>query len=216
MSVDVQTRLIEAGHAVARAGLVDAFGHLSLRTSPERFAITPPTPLSRLSAGDSFAEVPLAAAELPSAAPKEAWIHVALYQGRPDVGAVCRAQPPKLAAFAALDRELLALNGHAALLGPVAVHDDSRLVRDAAGGAAVARSIGEADAIVLRGNGAVTRGRDLPEAAARMWLLERAAELNLLALAAGEPQALAPDEQLWWRQCAEELLPRIFTYLTNC
>jgi HCOMODA/2-hydroxy-3-carboxy-muconic semialdehyde decarboxylase len=212
---DVQDRLVEAAHAVAAAGLTDAFGHLSLRTSPGAFTITPPTPLGGLTGAGPFASVALDADELPAAAPKEAWIHVALLAEQPDTGAVCRAQPPKLAAFAALGRELLALNGHAAMLGRVAVHDDSRLVRDAEGGAAVARSAGQADAIILRGNGAVTRGRDLAQAVARMWLLERTAELNLRALAAGKPHALPLDERAWWRDRSDELLPRIYRHLVT-
>ncbi|WP_291053009.1 class II aldolase/adducin family protein [Herbiconiux sp.] len=215
MDDDVQDRLTEAAHAVAAAGLVDAFGHLSVRTAAGAFAITPPRPLGSLSTGSTLTSVPLDAAELPDGAPKEAWIHTALYDRRPGIGAVCRAQPPKLAAFAALGRELPALNGHAAMLGPVAVHHDSRLVRDAAGGAAVARSAGDADAIILLGNGAVTRGRDLAEAVARMWLLERTAELALRALAAGDPQTIPLDEQEWWRDRAAELLPRIYTHLAN-
>lgn len=223
MDDDVQNRLIEAAHAVAAAELVDAFGHISVRLTSGgpatpasgAFAITPPTPLGALSTEAAITTVPLDADELPSGAPKEAWIHSALYAGRQDVGAVCRAQPPKLAAFAALDRDLLPLNGHAAMLGPVAVHHDSRLVRDAAGGAAVARSAEDADAIILLGNGAVTRGRDLAEAVARMWLLERTAELNLRALAAGDPHPLPRDEQEWWRDRAAELLPRIYTHLIN-
>jgi ribulose-5-phosphate 4-epimerase/fuculose-1-phosphate aldolase len=215
MDDDVHDRLIDAAHAISTAGLVDAFGHLSVRTSGGGFAITPPTPLGTLSSGAAIVDVGLDDAELPPGAPKEAWIHTALYQGRPDVGAVCRAQPPQLAAFAALGRDLLALNGHAAMLGPVAVHRDSRLVRDAAGGASVARSAGAADAIILLGNGAVTLGRDLGEAVARMWLLERSAELNVRSLAAGDPLALPLDEQEWWLGRAGELLPRIATYLTD-
>jgi HCOMODA/2-hydroxy-3-carboxy-muconic semialdehyde decarboxylase len=215
MDDDVQRRLADAAHATAGAGLVDAFGHLSVRTAKASFTITPPVPLERLSPEDAFARVGLDARELPAGAPKEAWIHLALYAARPEAGAVCRAQPPAVAAFAALQRELPALNGHAAMLGDVAVHADSRLVRDAAGGAAVARSAGGADAIILRGNGAVTLGRDLPEAVARMWVLERSAELALRALAAGTPHPLPADERSWWRDRSAELLPRIYAHLAG-
>lgn len=91
--------------------------------------------------------------------------------------------------------------------------DDSRLVRDADAGTAVARAIGAAPAVVLRGNGAVTRGATLAEAVARMWLLERSAEL---ALAAGPDASALPDhEQAWWRERSDELLPRMYDFLVR-
>ena len=215
MPIDDDDALREAARAVARAGLSDAFGHLSVRRASRSLLITPARPLGQLSADDDCVEVPLEASGLPDRAPREAWIHVALYSARLQIGAICRAQPPAVAATTALARELTVLFGHAALLGPVAVHDDSRLVRDAAGGSALARSVGDADVVTLRGNGAVTVGVDLAQAVARMWVLEKTAALNLRAWAAGRPVDLPADEQQWWRARSAELLPRIFDYLRH-
>ncbi len=213
---DDSSSLMQAARAVAAARLADAFGHLSVRSSSgDGLLITPPRPLGRLRQGDFAIEVPLEATDLPTGAPKEAWIHLALLRSRPDLGAVCRAQPPAVAAFFALGRPLTMLNGHAALVGEVPLHTDSRLVRDTVSGDAVAQSIGDADSVILRGNGAVTVGSDLPHAVARMWLLERTAELNLQAWAAGRPAALPWEEQQWWQSRSIELLPRIFDYLIN-
>jgi HCOMODA/2-hydroxy-3-carboxy-muconic semialdehyde decarboxylase len=211
-----QTDLHDAAAVMAGAGLTDAFGHLSVRTSANELAITPPVALSTLTAADRLITLSVGSTDLPSAAPKEAWIHLALADARPDIGAICRAQPPAVAALVAAGRPVLPLNGHGAFLGEsVPVYDDSRLIRDAASASAVRDTLAEANAVILRGNGAVTTGPDLASAVALMWVLEKTAELNLRALAAGTPRPLPRDEQSWWRDRATELLPRIYTYLTN-
>lgn len=210
-----QTQLLTAARTIARFGLSDAFGHLSIRDSADTLIITALKPLALLTEADQPTMINFDASALPPGAPKEAWIHLALMRDRPGVGAVCRAQPPQVAAFTALNHDLDQLNGHAAMLGEVAIYPDSRLIRDADSGARVGAAIGNADVVVLRGNGAVTRGADLAQAVARMWLLERTAELNLRAHAAGSPIAISPDEAAWWREQAAELLPRIYHYLTQ-
>ncbi|WP_158461441.1 class II aldolase/adducin family protein [Rhodococcus opacus] len=213
MDNDLHRELIDAARVLAQAGLVDAFGHVSVRTSPSTALLTPPRPLGSLGAGDSPLALTTDSDELPAGAPKEAWLHLAVMERDSNVGAVCRAQPRAVAAIAALGRVPAALNGHAAMLGPVALHPDSQLVRNRGAAEAIAESAGSSQAVILRGNGAVTWGRDIAEAVARMWILERSAELDLRASAAGSPIELPTVEQEWWRERASELLPRLYRYL---
>lgn len=216
MTTDAPAKLHDAAAVVAGAGLTDAFGHLSVRTSADELVITPPVALSSLTAEHGLIALTLGSSELPDAAPKEAWIHLALAEARSDIGAICRAQPPAVAALVAAGQPVLPLNGHGSFLGEtVPVYHDSRLIRDAASATAVRDTLGDSNAIILRGNGAVTTGPDLASAIALMWVLEKTAELNLRALAAGTPHPLPLDEQSWWRDRSSELLPRIYTYLTN-
>jgi HCOMODA/2-hydroxy-3-carboxy-muconic semialdehyde decarboxylase len=212
---EVQTRLRQAAHAVSRAGLTDAFGHVSVRTSATTALVTPPVPLGGITPADSLLEFHLDADELPVDAPREAWMHLAVLRRRPDVGAICRAQPPAVAAWAALHKELPAVNGQAALIGPVATYPESRLVRDLDSAHAVADALGNGTAVILRGNGALTVGADPASAVAAMWVLERTADLALRAAAAGIVHEIPADEQGWWRERAPELLPRIYRHLTR-
>jgi HCOMODA/2-hydroxy-3-carboxy-muconic semialdehyde decarboxylase len=205
--------LIAAARGLARAGLVDAFGHVSVRTSNDQVLLTPPVPLAWLTADDAPADLSLGAVGLPDKAPKEAWIHIAVYERHAEARAVCRAQPRAVAAMAALGRVPAPLNGHAAMIGPIALYPDSRLIRDRQTAEALVSSSGDARAIMLRGNGAVTWGRDAREALARMWILERSAELHLRASSAGPTSELPAEEQVWWREHAAELLPRVGRYL---
>jgi HCOMODA/2-hydroxy-3-carboxy-muconic semialdehyde decarboxylase len=208
--------LVAAGHALARAGLVTAFGHVSARLTGERLLITPPVPLGGLSPNDDWTELDVGAGSLPPGVPREAWIHTAIARRRSDVGAICRAQPPVATALASAGLPILALHGQGALVGSrIPVFDDAALVRDLERASALADRLAAAPALLLRGNGAVTVGTDVGEAVARMWVLEASARMNAVAAAAGTPTALSEEEQSTWRSAAPELLGRIWAHLRH-
>jgi HCOMODA/2-hydroxy-3-carboxy-muconic semialdehyde decarboxylase len=208
--------LVAAGHALHRTGLVTAFGHVSGRVADDHLLITPPVPLGRLTPRATWTELRLDAGELPVGVPREAWIHVAIARRRPDVGAICRAQPATATALASAGVPIVPLHGQGAFLGPqVPVFDDAVLVRDEARAEALADRLGDAPALLLRGNGAVTVGADVGEAVARMWVLEASARMNAVAAAAGTPTPLSEAEQGAWRGVADEILGRIWADLRS-
>jgi len=194
--------VIPAARALARHGLVDAFGHVSARVG-EAFAMTAPEPLGTV---DRLVEIPVDTDELPDSAPKEAWIHAGIYRTRPDVGGICRAQPAAVNAAVIIR----ARHGQGAFVGAtVPVHDDPTLVRTRELGATVAATLGDGDAIVLRGNGAVTVGASPGIAMALMYVLEASARVNL----AGSATPLSEAECASGLAAAPELLPRLWTHL---
>lgn len=140
-------------------------------------------------------------------------MHWAIYRRRGDVGAVCRAQPPSVAALAATGHGVKAIHVLGALLGSVAVHDDARLARTAERGEAIAASLGEASALMIHGNGALTVGRSLGEAVAAMCALEETAEVNLRALSVGEIRPISTNQASELYGLRAELLQRYWTYL---
>jgi HCOMODA/2-hydroxy-3-carboxy-muconic semialdehyde decarboxylase len=202
-----------AARVLAGLGLVTAFGHVSQRSGPAML-ITPAADLAVVTA-DRLVTVDLAARELPPGAPAEAWAHLAVYQARPDVTAVARAQPPAaLAAAAVAGAALPPLYGQACWLGPrVPVHADARLLRSADLAAPAAAALGRCNALLLRGNGALTCGSSPGLAVARMWLLAAACQAWLAAAAAGPPALLSPAEIQSWQATAGELLPRLWQHL---
>ena len=138
-------------------GLVTAYGHVSARTGTAML-ITPAADLATVT-GSTLVEVPLSAAALPPGAPAEAWAHLALYRARSDAGAIARAQPPAAFAATAVAKSLLPLHGQAAWLGAsVPVHDSALLLRSAELAGAAASRLPEGEALLLRGNGALTLG----------------------------------------------------------
>jgi HCOMODA/2-hydroxy-3-carboxy-muconic semialdehyde decarboxylase len=212
----LSAELATAGRALHLAGLVNAFGHVSTRIDETKLLLTPPRPLGGLTE-DQFIEIDTNVSELPPGVPRETWIHVAIAKARPDVGAICRAQPPSTSAAAAALSAIAPLHGQGALLGPVVpVFQNARLIRDPDLGKQVAATLGDGYACVLKGNGAVTVGRNVGEAVARMWILEESCRLTLAASAAGlMPVALTEEEQNAWFATGAELLDRIWDYLAN-
>ncbi len=206
--------VVAAARALAAHGLVDAFGHVSARVG-EVALITPALPMSEVRAEAQLVELPLGEIEeLPAAAPKEAWVHWAIYRARADVGSICRGQPPSPLAVAAVADELPAVLGQGAIAGaPVPVHPDSRLVRERARGEHLAAALATADSLIMRGNGALATASTPGRALARLYLLERSADTWLRAAAAGTPRPLSAEEAAAWQAAGEELLERLWHHL---
>lgn len=201
-----------AARTLAGLGLVTAFGHVSARRG-DHMLITPPIDLGMATA-DTLVEVPLWTDTLPSDAPGEAWLHLAVYQARPDVCAVARAQPEAAFAAGAVTTRIPPLHGQGAMLGEaIPVHDDARLMRSADIARNAAWTLADADALVLRGNGALTTGITPGHAVARMWLLDATCRLHLATRRAGASTGLTADEIAAWRAAATPLLDRLWAHL---
>jgi HCOMODA/2-hydroxy-3-carboxy-muconic semialdehyde decarboxylase len=205
---------------LARLGLVTAYGHISARAG-ESMLITPAADLAGVTAA-SVIEVPLATralptGALPAGAPAEAWAHLALYRARPDAAAIARAQPAAAFAVAAVVTMMVPLHGQAAWLGEsVPVHDDAALLRSPDQAERAARCLPDGEALLLRGNGALTLGAAPGLAVARMWLLAAACDVYLTALAASGANPVTPlsaGEIASWRAVGGELLPRLWQHL---
>jgi HCOMODA/2-hydroxy-3-carboxy-muconic semialdehyde decarboxylase len=207
-----RTAVVEAAHALTRLGLVTAYGHVSARAGASML-ITPAADLATVTE-PSVVEIPLDASSLPPAAPAEAWIHLALFRARPDAGAIARAQPAGAVAAAATTTSLVPLHGQAAWLGEsVPVYDGAHLLRSADLAEPAARRLPAGEALLLRGNGALTLGASPGLAVARMWLLSAACDAFVAARAAGQVKPLTVEEIASWRAVGDELLPRLWRHL---
>jgi HCOMODA/2-hydroxy-3-carboxy-muconic semialdehyde decarboxylase len=204
--------IVEAAHVLSRLGLVTAYGHVSARAGASML-ITPAADLATV-AEATVVEVPLETSSLPMAAPAEAWAHLALYRARPDAGSIARAQPASAVAAAATTTSLAPLHGQAAWLGEsVPVYDSAHLLRSADLAERAARSLPTGEALLLRGNGALTLGATPGVAVARMWLLSAACDAFVATRAAGQIRPLTVEEIASWRAICDELLPRLWQHL---
>ena len=204
--------LVEGARVLSGLGLVTAYGHVSVRSGTSML-ITPATDLATVTES-AVLEVPLDASSLPAGAPAESWAHLALYRARPDAGAVARAQPDSAFAVAVTTDALVPLHGQGAWLGErVPVHDGAHLLRSAHLAERAAASLPAGDALLLRGNGALTLGASPGVAVTRMWLLAAACDLWLATRSGGRARPLAAEEIASWRSVQEELLPRLWQHL---
>lgn len=111
-------------------------------------------------------------------------IHTELLRARRDAVSVVHTHPKFGIAFAARGLELRPVSHEGAYFWPPGVPTFSEftdLVRTRAQGEAVARVLGDARAVFLRNHGVAVIGQTVAEACCAALMLERAAELQLLA-----------------------------------
>jgi ribulose-5-phosphate 4-epimerase/fuculose-1-phosphate aldolase len=95
------------------------------------------------------------------------------------------------------------------------VHDSALLLRSADLADQASCSLREGEALLLRGNGALTVGATPGIAVARMWLLSAACDAFLAARPAGPVQPMSAGEIASWRAVQDELLPRLWQHLSR-
>jgi HCOMODA/2-hydroxy-3-carboxy-muconic semialdehyde decarboxylase len=174
-----------AARALARAGLVHAFGHCSLRLDAETFLVCAARPMGLIEDGEAGTVVGVDSA-LPAGVLGEVRMHQQIYRRRPDVGAICRFMSPQVMALAAMGETPRARHGFGAYFYPQPpMWQDPQLVRNDSSAKAVAETLGSAPAIVVGVNGAVTAAVDMPRALTLAWFLEDAARVELAVRAAG-------------------------------
>ena len=173
-------------------------------------------PLGLVAVGEPCVEVGLDGLLPPGALP-EVRIHREIYRRRVDVGGICRVQPPQLMALSAIGRTPRALHGLGSYFAPhPPLWDDPALVRNDEAAVELAELLGQANGIVMRGNGAVTTGRDLAEAASHAFFLEDAARIEIALLPVSEQARPYSEEQARARAVgAGGLYERMWSFLCD-
>ncbi|CAN5386395.1 class II aldolase/adducin family protein [soil metagenome] len=145
------------------AGVLDYSGHVSARIPGTDHVLIQPRDHSRAAlTPDDLLVVDLAGelveGELPP--PAETAIHTGVYRARPDVGMVCHGHPTLSTSFSMVDVPLMPMR-HFAFKHPagLAVHPDTTHIRTREQGDAVAATLGQSDACLLRSHGTVLVGK---------------------------------------------------------
>lgn len=199
-----------AARIIAGAGLVEAFGHVSAREG-DGMLITATRPLATATAADIHrlgpaAQVPEGAEEVPLEAP----LHAAIYAARPDANAICRTHSPS-AVIAGAHGEVPPLgHGLGGLAGEVRFCERTDLVTDRESGEEIAAALGQADCLLLRGNGAVAVGGNLAQAVVRARYLE---ERCLVGEALGSGEGLSEQKLTDRRQWFERETARAWAWM---
>jgi HCOMODA/2-hydroxy-3-carboxy-muconic semialdehyde decarboxylase len=205
-----------AARAIGRAGLAHAYGHCSVRLDAHHFLVSPAMPLGMVSPGDLPVRVPIEG-PLPADVLGEVRIHQQVYRARDEIGGIVRFQSPKVVSLSALGRTPAARHGFGSYFAPrPPFWSDPRLVRDDTRAAGVVATLGDARAVVLRGNGAITVGKSLQEACVLAWYLEDAARVELDVLASGEPGIVFSEQESADRATTQgRIVERMWDWLTR-
>jgi ribulose-5-phosphate 4-epimerase/fuculose-1-phosphate aldolase len=200
--------LVAANRILADQGVLDGYGHVSARhdRAPDRYLLARSLAPELVTAGDIM-EYDLDSRPVDPRGRRlylERFIHGEVYRARPDVMAIVHHHAPSVIPFGASTVPLKPLFHMAAFLGDGVPIFDIRvaaggptdmLVSNAALGQALARSLGEHPAVLMRGHGAVVVGPSLPLAVARSVYMEVDARVAAQAIAlGGEVRYLDPEE----------------------
>jgi ribulose-5-phosphate 4-epimerase/fuculose-1-phosphate aldolase len=194
----LREQLALACRMLVNEGLLDQSGHISARLAEDAFLIHPHR-LSRYEVTpESLVVVNLDGAVVrgEDRPPSERFIHAGIYRARPDVGSVCHIHSRMATVFSIAGRPLRAITNYATFLGPepVPVYPDPRHVDTLAKGEALAASLGQRPAALMRAHGAVIVGADVQEAFAASVYLEENALRAYMALQIGELAGYTSDE----------------------
>jgi HCOMODA/2-hydroxy-3-carboxy-muconic semialdehyde decarboxylase len=173
---DQRDDVVAAARAFSKLGYVHAFGHVSVRRQDSNsLLITPTRPPLAAQCADNLVEVDFEGRVLAgdtAARPIEVFLHIGIYAAREDVRAICRTHAPHASVWPEGGKAPAIQHGFGRIVGDVATFNECDLIHNAEMGARAAEALGGDDALMLRGNGVLTVGRTLGEAAARMWSLE--------------------------------------------
>ena len=187
--------LVAANRILAAHGVIDAYGHVSLRSpdNPNRFF------LARAIAPEKVQIEDILEYDLDSKPidPKgrdsvnERFIHSEIYRARPDVMSVVHNHSPSVVPFSVTGVKLRALFHMASFIGVEGLPNfeirkvkkgSDLLVRDAKLGAALAKTLGKNAAALMRGHGSVTVGENIMRSVGRSVYLEMSAIMQMQSL----------------------------------
>ncbi len=203
--------LAAAARILAAQGVVDAFGHVSMRhpDHPERYlmarAVAP-----ALVTPDDIVEYDLESVPCNAEGRKsflERFIHGEIYKARPDVGSVVHSHSPSVIPFGLVGARMRAMFHNAAFLAAgVPVFDirdqfgaTDMLVSDGARGVALAGTLADKPVALMRAHGSVACGPTLQTAVFRAVYTEVNARIQHWAAAlrgGGALASLDPEEGL--------------------
>ena len=207
MSSPLIEDLVAANRILADQGVVDGYGHVSVRLDrdPNRYLLARSLAPELVNAADIM-EFDLDSRPVDGrgrATYLERFIHGEIYKVRPDVTAIVHHHSPSVIPFTISTVPLRPLYHMSSFIGEGVPNFEIRtaggmtdmLISDPELGRALAKTLGDHPAALLRGHGSVVVGSTLPLAVGRSIYMEINAKLQMQAMALpGSLTYLDPEE----------------------
>ena len=204
--------LVAAYRTLAEHGVIDAYGHVSMRSpqNPQRYFIARALAPERVQVED------LTEYDLDSRAQddsfirsgresvRERFIHGEIYKARPEVTAVVHNHSPSVIPFSVTGVPMRPIYHMAAFIGDGVPNFEIRdvakgsdlLVKTPQLGQALAKTLGKSSASLMRGHGAVVVRENIARAVGRSIYLEQSARLQMQALALSQNVVYLDDAEV--------------------
>ena len=206
LSRELLEELVTANRILAREGVVDAFGHASIRHPeyPARYVMSRARAPECIEA-DDLMEFTLDGKALDAGGRKayaERFIHGAVYEARPDVQAIVHNHSPSVIPFGITGARLSPVMHMCASIGSEVPVWDTRtrfgdtnlLVTDMSMARDLAGTLAERPVALMRGHGSVVAARSLREVVFISVYLELNANLQMQATSLGDIVFLSAGE----------------------
>lgn len=195
---EIKKDFITALRIIYREGLSDAFAHLSVRSRGGDEMMFMPRKSPALVQADELFLV-----DFEKAVPQSS-LHQAIYKARPDVKAVFHFHSPAVILLSVVGQSIQPMHNYSAIFyDGVPLYTGTGQVESPARAGEMAKLLGNAKALMLRGHGAVVVGQSVREVCMLALFLEESARLQTEATKLGTPMLIERDE-------AEKIAKRTF------
>ena len=194
----VRSDFITALRIIYHEGLSDAFAHLSARSQDGSEMLFMPRKSPALVQHNDLFFV-----DFEKAVPQSA-LHQAIYKARNDVKAILHFHSPAVVLLSVVGQSIRPMHNYSAIFYQgVPLYTGTGQVESTARAGEMAKLLGDAKALMLRGHGAVVVGQTIREVCMLGLFLEESARLQTEALRLGTPLFMERDE-------AEKIAKRTF------
>lgn len=177
-------------------GVSEGAFNVSVRTGPDEMMAVPVTSPT-LVTEDNLQIYPI------SGGSKNWKAHPAVYEERPDVGAIVHCHPPHVTAFSTCKEDFAPVHHYGAPFhGKIARYRSPGQTKSADRARELARQLGGNRAILQQGHGVIVVGKDIHEALILTLFLEEACWMNLTAKQMGTPAYLTLEH-------SEKITPQV-------
>lgn len=198
IAAETKNDFITALRIISHEGLSDAFAHLSARTSSGNEMLFMPRMSPALVRANELFVV-----DFEKPVPQSS-IHQAIYKCRNDVNAVFHFHSPAVILLSVVGKTVRPMHNYSVIFYEgVPLYTGTGQVESAARATEMAKLLGDAKALILRGHGAVVVGRSIREVCMLALYLEESARLQTEAMKLGSPMFVERDE-------AERIAKRTF------
>jgi ribulose-5-phosphate 4-epimerase/fuculose-1-phosphate aldolase len=197
---ELKKLLAMSSRMLFNSGLVDYSGHISARIPGSDHLLILPHPVSRatVSADDMVVtDFDGRLIEGKYQAPSEVFMHARAYKARSDIQSVAHLHNHMVAVLSMVDKPFYPASSNPGAFfgpGPMPLYMDPALIHTIEQGDAVVKTLGKADAVVLRGHGSMVVGQSVEWVFAACVDLEEAASRFYKAALLGSVRVYNEDE----------------------
>jgi len=197
-------QLVDCIRMLEQNDIMDYNGHASIRLDDDRILINSGScQRSRLTV-DDIGVIDLDANQLAgnAGAPLERHLHCGIYRVRPDVKAIIHCHPKWSTYLTMVGKPYQPVYAQGSLVHPVPLLDSPNSINNRPMADALAATLGDRPAALLKSHGAVTTGKDIVEAFVLLNYMEENAMRQYMALQIGTPYVFTDEEM---RLCRDKL-----------